>query len=42
MEINLIYGGNATIEDMLALGKLGFEFVIEDGVVVGVSRGDNA
>ena len=33
MEPNLIYGGQATLEDLIALHNLGFEFVIEDGVV---------
>lgn len=36
MEISLIYGGNATVEDLIALNELGFEFVIEDGVVTNV------
>lgn len=36
MELNLIYGGNATLEDLYALNELGFEFVIEDGVVTNV------
>lgn len=33
MEPKLIYGGEATLEDMYTLNKLGFEFVIEDGKV---------
>ena len=33
METNLIYGGQATLEDLLVLHNLGFEFVIEDGVI---------
>ena len=33
METNLIYGGKATLEDLMALHNLGFEFVIEDGVI---------
>lgn len=36
MDEKLIYGGQATIEDLLALYELGFEFVIEDGVVTNV------
>lgn len=37
MELNLIYGGEATLEDLYELhDKKGFEFVIEDGVVVDV------
>jgi hypothetical protein len=33
MDINLIYGGEATLEDLYVLHELGFEFVIEDGSV---------
>lgn len=33
MEISLIYGGEATVEDLCRLNELGFEFVIEDGVI---------
>ena len=33
MELDLIYSGNATLEDMYALNKLGFEFVVEDGQI---------
>lgn len=40
MELNLIYGGCATLEDLVELNeKKGFEFIIEDGKctdVVGV------
>lgn len=36
MDINLIYGGEATLDDLELLGKLGFEFVIEDGVITEV------
>lgn len=36
MEEKLIYGGQATLEDMYRLNKLGFEFVIEDGEVTNV------
>ena len=33
MEPSLIYGGNATLEDLCELNRLGFEFVIEDGAI---------
>ena len=34
MDLNLIYGGYATLEDLYLLNKLlGLEFVIEDGKV---------
>lgn len=36
MENNLIYGNYASLEDMYNLNRLGFEFVIEDGVVTEV------
>ena len=36
MEFSLIYGGYATLEDLVALNELGFEFVIEDGVITNV------
>ncbi len=36
MELQLIYGGQATLEDMYRLNKLGFEFVVEDGEVSNV------
>lgn len=36
MELQLIYGGQATLEDMYKLGELGFEFVIEGGEVTNV------
>ena len=36
MDTNLIYGGMATLEDMYRLHELGFEFVVEDGVVTDV------
>ena len=36
MDINLIYGNEATLEDLVVLNGLGFEFVIEDGVVTDV------
>ena len=31
MELDLIYGGEATLEDLDRLNQLGYEFVIEDG-----------
>lgn len=36
MEMELIYGQQATLEDLYVLNGLGFEFVIEDGVIVDV------
>lgn len=36
MDINLIYGGQATLEDLYVLHELGFEFVVEDGGVTDV------
>lgn len=39
MEEKLIYGGQATLEDMYKLNDLGFEFVIEDGEVTNVLHG---
>lgn len=40
MEFSLIYGGNATLEDLVELHeKKGFEFVVEDGVITNVLHG---
>ena len=36
MDEKLIYGGQATIEELLLLYELGFEFVIEDGLITNV------
>lgn len=36
MDFSLIYGGEATVEDLCKLNELGFEFVIEDGVITNV------
>lgn len=36
MDIKLIYEGKATVEDMNRLYQLGYEFVIEDGVITNV------
>jgi len=36
MELDLIYGGNATLEDLYILNGLGFEFVVEDGQITEV------
>lgn len=37
MDLNLIYGGQATLEDLYELHeKKGIEFVIEDGVITNV------
>lgn len=38
MEFDLIYGGQATLEDLIVLNNLGFEFVIEGGVITDVSH----
>lgn len=40
MEPSLIYGGHATLEDLIELHeKKGFEFVVEDGVITDVLHG---
>lgn len=39
METKLIYGGDATLEDLLVLHELGFEFVVEDGGITDVLHG---
>lgn len=39
MDEKLIYDGQATLEDLCRLHELGFEFVIEDGVVTNVLHG---
>ena len=36
MELQLIYGGKATLEDLCVLNYLGYEFVIEGGEVTNV------
>lgn len=36
MDLSLIYGGEATVEDLCKLNELGFEFVVEDGVITDV------
>ena len=36
MELDLIFGGEATLEDLDRLNQLGFEFVIEDGRITGI------
>lgn len=38
MDEKLIYGGEVTLEDLYRLNQLGFEFVIENGVITSVSR----
>ena len=38
MDYNLIYGGQATLEDLYRLHELGFEFVIENGEITEVIR----
>lgn len=36
MELDLIFGGEATLEDLDRLNQLGYEFVIENGVITNV------
>ena len=36
MELDLLYGGMATLEDLCILHGLGFEFIVEDGVIADV------
>lgn len=36
MEPELIYGGQATLEDLLALHEIGFEFIVEGGAITNV------
>lgn len=36
MELDLIYGGQATLEDLIVLNELGFEFVVEGGAITDV------
>ena len=38
MEVQLIMEGRATVGDLVELHKLGFEFVIEDGVITHVYK----
>lgn len=39
MDTNLIYGGEATLEDLYELNeKKGIEFVIENGMITGIIR----
>ena len=39
MDEKLIYGGQATLEDLYELNKLGFEFIVEGGVITNVLHG---
>lgn len=39
MELDLLYGGMATLEDLYILHNMGFEFVVEDGVIANVLCG---
>lgn len=39
MELDLVFQGKATLEDLIVLNGLGFEFQIEDGVITGVYNG---
>ena len=36
MDEKLIYEGQATVEELIALNELGYEFVIEGGVITNV------
>ena len=36
MDKKMIYGGEATLEDLCKLNQLGFEFVVEDGMITHV------
>ena len=36
MDFSLIYGGEATVEDLCRLNELGFEFVVEGGEITDV------
>lgn len=36
MDFSLIYAGEATIEELLLLHELGFEFVVEGGAITHV------
>ena len=38
MELDLILSGKATIEDLIALHELGYEFVIEGGAITDVTH----
>lgn len=38
MDFDLIYGGEATLEDLYILNRLGFEFVVEDGEITHITR----
>lgn len=39
MESKLIYGGQATLEDLYKLNLLGFEFVVKAGTIIEVLSG---
>lgn len=39
MELELIFGGQATLEDLYELYELGYEFVVEGGVITDVLHG---
>lgn len=40
MDISLIYEGKATIADLERLHELGYEFVVEDGKITSVYKGN--
>lgn len=39
MDIDLIIGSEATLEELYALNELGYEFVVEGGVITDVLFG---
>lgn len=39
MDIDLMYGSEATLEELYSLNELGYEFVVEDGVITDVLFG---
>ena len=40
MELNLIYDGIATLEDLYRLNQIGYEFEINNGKVTGIYHVD--
>lgn len=38
MDVDLIYAGKATLEDLMQLNGLGFEFVVNNGKVTEIIR----
>ena len=39
MELDLILSGQATLEDLIALNELGYEFVVENGTITEIING---